>query len=148
METHWSRPKTLENGLSGASRGIDARPLDHPFGRNRSKGFESVPIMPFIGSVPPGEWGSEWGRAGGVLGHDVFRRSRVSFDPALSLSAKSCRDYPQRVFRGPGCFEPLPPGCRLLGFKGSVSGGKSVGFLGRSAGLWGGFGRGLPHPSQ
>ncbi len=110
---HWSRPKTPENGLSGASRGIDARPLDHPFGRNRSKGFESVPIMPFIGPVPPGKEGSGWGRVGDALGHDVFRRSRASFDPAPSLSAKSCRDYPQRVLRGPGRFGSLPPGCRL-----------------------------------
>ena len=133
--THWSRPKTPENGLSGASRGIDARPLSHPFNRERLKGPGSVPITPFIGSVPPGEWGARWGRAGGALRHDVFRRSRASFDPAPSLSAKSCRDYPQRVLRGPGRFGSLPPGCRFLGFKGSASGGKSITVLGRSAGL-------------
>ena len=36
-ENHWPRPKTPENGLSGASRGIDARSLDHPFDRDRPK---------------------------------------------------------------------------------------------------------------
>ena len=148
MENHWPRLKTPENGLSGASWGIDARPLDHPFGRNHSKGFESVPIIHFIGPVPPGKWGSGWGRTGGALGHDIFQRSRTSFDPAPSLSAKSCGDYPKCVFRGPGRFGSLSPGCCLLGFKGSEPAGRSIAILGRSAGLWGGFGRGLPHPSQ
>ena len=119
MENHWPRLKTPENDLSDASRGIDARSLDHSFERDRSNGFESVPIIGFIGSVPPGKEGSGWGRVGDALGHDVFRRSRASFDPAPSLSAKSCGDYPECIFHGPGRFGSLLPGCRLLGFKGS-----------------------------
>ena len=37
MENHWPKLKTPENGLSGASRGIDARSLDHLFDRDRPK---------------------------------------------------------------------------------------------------------------
>ena len=95
----------------------------------------AVPITPFIGPVPPGKKGSGWGRVGDALGHDIFRRSRASFDPALSLSAKSCGDHSERVFRGPGRYGSFPPGCRLLGFKGSESAMKLIAIPGRGAGL-------------
>ena len=36
-ENHWPKLKAPENGLSGASRGIDAWSFDHPFDRDRSK---------------------------------------------------------------------------------------------------------------
>ena len=71
----------------------------------------------------------------------------------LSIQPRPCQRNlaaitPNAFFVVPVASGPSPLDAVFWGLRGRRRGGKSVGFLGRGAGLWGGFGRGLLHPSQ